>query len=137
MQVIHITEKEQEKLFSRDEGHFLDFKAIEIKPSKLLRTVSALANSDGGEIFVGISQSSKGGEKMWEGFNSVEDANGFIQAIEEVLPLGNYNKIEFLSSDVNNTFLLHIEIFKAREIIFTSSKNIYVRRGAQNLPILN
>jgi ATP-dependent DNA helicase RecG len=134
MEIIEITPDEVAKLFSREEGHFLDFKGIDVKPAKLLRTVSALANADGGELYIGISQGSSGGEKSWIGFKAVEHANGLVQAIEQSLPLGQYNKMEFLRAPTERGLVLHAEIFKTREIIKTASGEIYVRRGAQNIP---
>lgn len=136
MNIIEINSEELEKLFSREESHFLDYKSIDIQPNKLLRTVSAFANSDGGEIYIGISQPSNGGPKNWLGFNSIEAANGFIQAIEEVLPLGNYNRIEFLKTTSEQGYILRLEVFKTREIIKTSAGDVYVRRGAQNIPFI-
>jgi ATP-dependent DNA helicase RecG len=52
---IAISAEEFEKIASKQEGHFLDFKGIAITPAKLTRTLSAFANSDGGELFLGIS----------------------------------------------------------------------------------
>ena len=43
-------------LLKREEGHFVDMKAREIAPGKLTRSLSAFANADGGEIYVGIAQ---------------------------------------------------------------------------------
>lgn len=137
MQEIELSDEELEKLLARDEGHFLDFKSIEIKPAKLTRSISAFANADGGELFVGISQSSHGGRKAWLGFDTPEDANGLIQAIEEILPLGNYNRISFLKHVTQNGLICHVEIFKTRQILYTASHHIFVRRGAQNIPIQN
>jgi len=38
------------------EGQFADVKAKEIAPSKLSKTISAFANSDGGDLYIGISE---------------------------------------------------------------------------------
>jgi ATP-dependent DNA helicase RecG len=43
-------------VLSYTEGHFLDLKAEEIKPSKLTKAISAFANADGGELYVGIAE---------------------------------------------------------------------------------
>ena len=65
------------------EGHFLDVKAIEIVPAKLTRTFSALSNAEGGEVYIGIAENkAAGGLRSWRGFESVEKANGHIQAFE-------------------------------------------------------
>jgi ATP-dependent DNA helicase RecG len=54
--VIEITDKQLLEVLSYVEGHFLDLKAKEIKPSKLTKAVSAFANADGGELYVGIAE---------------------------------------------------------------------------------
>jgi ATP-dependent DNA helicase RecG len=135
METIHITEGEVAKLLSKEESHFLDFKSIEIQPRRLLRTVSALANSDGGELYIGVLAPSNNAAKAWNGFPTIEDANGVIQAIEEILPLGNYHRAEFISAEDETGYVLHLEILKSRDIVETASGEVYIRRGAQNLTI--
>lgn len=135
MQDIDISSAEVEKLFSGTEGHFVEFKGTAIAPAKLTRTISGFANSDGGELFVGIQEPSIGGSKQWSGFASVEAANGLIQAITSVLPLGDGCRMTFLSSAGRVGRVLQVEIFKSRDIVKTTAGEIYVRRGAQNLPV--
>ncbi len=48
--VNQITDKQLLEVLSYTEGHFLDLKAKEIKPSKLTKAISAFANADGGEL---------------------------------------------------------------------------------------
>lgn len=135
MDTSHLTQEELSKLFSLTEGHFLDFKSKEIQPWKLTKSISAFANADGGEIFVGIEEPSSGGPKTWNGFASHEAANGFIQAIEKICPLGEGLRLSFLTAEGRTGLVLYIEIFKSREIIPSTSSDVYVRRGAQNLPV--
>lgn len=135
MQTITITSAEVEKLYTVTEGHFLDFKGKAIAPGKLTRTISAFANSDGGELFVGIEEPSSGGPKTWNGFESVEAANGLIQAVTSVLPLGQGCRMTFVGSDGRTGILLQIEVLKSRDIVKTTSGDVYIRRGAQNLPV--
>ena len=42
-----ISEEQAGKIFSLTEGHFVDFKAKEIAPGKLTKTISAFSNADG------------------------------------------------------------------------------------------
>lgn len=123
------------KLFSRAEGHFLDFKAKELQPAKLTRSVAAFANADGGEVFLGISEPSKGGPKTWIGFDSVEAANAHIQALDEMMPLGEGLRIEFLRSSAHPGLVMHIEVMKSRDVVKPPSGTVYIRRGAQCLPV--
>jgi hypothetical protein len=39
-----ISRTEVERIFQLEEGHYLDFKSVEIEPAKLSRSVSAFAN---------------------------------------------------------------------------------------------
>jgi ATP-dependent DNA helicase RecG len=135
MEITTLSTSEVDKLLAICEGHFVDFKSTPIQPAKLTRSISAFANADGGELFVGIHEPSSGGHKTWSGFDSMEAANGLIQAIESVLPLGHGCKMTFLCTDNWHGLVLHIEIFKGRDIIKSTSGDIYVRRGAQNIPV--
>lgn len=132
---VQLTSEEVDRILAQQEGHFLDFKAIEVQPGKLLRTVSAFANADGGELYVGVSAPSSGGPPVWKGFENVEASNGHVQAIEQILPIGNYYKAEFLACSGQAGLVLHLEVLKSREIIKTANGEVYVRRSAQNLPV--
>ena len=120
-------------LLTRGEGHFLDFKAKEVSPAKLTKSLSAFANADGGELFIGVLNSGSP-IKRWSGFEDAEAANGHIQAFEQFFPLGNYFKYQFLKSNRYPGLLLHCEILKTPDIRSASDKIYYLRRGAQNLP---
>lgn len=135
METVLLSAEEVAKLFARTEGHFLDFKSKEIMPAKLTRSISAFANSDGGELLVGIVEPSSGGPKTWAGFRSHEEANGFIQAIEIVCPLGEGLRFSFLAAEQCEGEVLFIEVLKSRDIVRATSQEVYIRRGAQNLPV--
>jgi ATP-dependent DNA helicase RecG len=135
MDTLKLSPEELSKLYARTEGHFLDFKSKAIQPAKLTRSISAFANSDGGELFIGIEEPSSGGPKTWDGFSSHESANGFIQTIEQICPLGDGLRLSFLTADDESGLVLYIEVFKSRDIVRTTSTDVYVRRGAQNLPV--
>ncbi|HEX4395605.1 MAG TPA: RNA-binding domain-containing protein [Mycobacterium sp.] len=119
-------------LLKFEEGHFLDLKAIEVAPSKLTKGLSAFANADGGELYVGVDETANG--LVWRGFNDQEDANGHLQIFEELFPLGSEFSYEFLVSDGQSGCVLHITVQKTREIKYASDDKAYVRRGAQSLP---
>jgi ATP-dependent DNA helicase RecG len=133
MDIVSISLDDVERLLSRDESHFLDYKAREIAPSRLTKTISAFANADGGEILLGIAESR--GAKNWIGFDSLEGANAHVQLLNQILPLGQGAKIQPIVCDDLPGVVLQIEIEKNRDIIRSSDSGIYVRRGAQNLPL--
>lgn len=133
MVTVQISRDDASKLLSRPEGHFMDFKAIEIAPSKLTRAVSAFANADGGELFVGVDEAQ--GQMSWRGFENEEAANGLIQAIDQVLPIGSECRVEFLAADDLPGVVVHVEVAKTRQIVTTTGGDTYQRRSAQNMPV--
>lgn len=133
--VAEIGQIEYEKILSVEEGHFSDLKSIDISPNKLTRTLSAFANAEGGELYIGIDEDSRTKQRSWRGFADVEAANGHIQMFEESFPLGRDYSYDFLRFPGQSGLVLKIEIKKTREIRKASNDKVYARRGAQNLPI--
>jgi ATP-dependent DNA helicase RecG len=120
-------------ILGRSEGQFCDMKARGIAPGRLSRTLSALANADGGEVFVGI-EGPKDGPFTWTGFANEEEANGHLQLIEELFPIGPVTRCEFLICTPKPSLVLHLEVEKTSDIRNASDGIAYLRRGAQNLP---
>ena len=79
------------------EGHYSDVKSIDVRPARLTETISALANADGGELYVGIDEVGREKNRKWRGFTDVEAANGHIQIFEQLFPLGRDFAYTFLS----------------------------------------
>ena len=121
-------------LLAKRESQFCDMKARQIAPAKLSQTIASFANADGGEIYVGISEDAKDGFN-WDGFPDEEAANAHIQIIQELFPIGDITRCEFLDCDNQVGLVLLVEIMKTREIMNASSGKTYIRRGAQNLPV--
>jgi ATP-dependent DNA helicase RecG len=94
--VATIGEDQVKRVLAYEEGHFLDLKAIEVKPATLTRTISAFANADGGELFVGIDEDKAARSRTWRGFVTQEEANGHLQIFEELFPLAQDFDYEFL-----------------------------------------
>jgi ATP-dependent DNA helicase RecG len=136
IRTINIPYAQRVKLLTSNEGHFLDFKSIDVSPAKLTRHICAFANADGGELYIGIDEEKdkSNGVLQWRGFRTVEDANGFLQIFEKLFPLGQDFCYEFLSSSKDG-LVLHIEIQKTLEVKYASDNKAYIRRGAQSLPV--
>src|ERR1035438_2438781 len=136
IRVSEITDKQLHEVLSYNEGHFLDVKAKEIKPSKLTRTISAFANADGGELYIGISEKvSLPFSFKWEGFADIEDANAHLQVFESLFPLGEDYLYGFLSHPKQTGVVLQAIIRKTKGVVTANDGIPYIRRGAQNLPV--
>lgn len=129
--VSKISEKEAQKLLLLDEGHFGDLKSIDIRPAKLTKTICGFANAEGGEIYIGIEDS----PREWRGFQEQEAANAHLQVFDGLFPLGTDYQYTFLGCDSLPGLVLKIEIAKSRDIKTASDGTVYVRRGAQSVPI--
>ncbi len=134
--IVRITQPESDRLILAEEGQFIEVKSCDIAPSKLTRTISAFANADGGDLYVGIDEQDTGkiGTRRWRGFVGQEGANGHLQAFEQLFPLGTDYQYEFLKCDTQRGLLLHVQVNKAQSVVKASNKIPYVRRGAANQP---
>ena len=128
---IKISDKEVNKLLKMEENHFCDLKAIEISPGKLTKTLAAFSNAEGGELFIGIDDN----PRKWRGFSNVEAANAHIQVFDQLFPLGTDFTYEFLENEKVNGHVLKVQVGKTRDLKVATDQTVYVRRGAQSIPI--
>ena len=135
--VLEITGFERDRLLTLEEGHFAELKGLEVSTKKLANTVSAFANSTGGELYVGIGETEVLGTKIrtWHGFEDQEAANGHLQSLETLFPLGAEYSYEFLLCPGSTGPVLHITVQRTPQIARTHDKKVYIRRGAQNIPV--
>jgi ATP-dependent DNA helicase RecG len=132
-----VTGEERDRLLALEEDTFAELKAKEISPKKLSVTVSALANTAGGDLYVGIGESEFFGVKTrhWHGFKDQEEANGHIQSLEALFPLGAEYSYGFLRVPGSIGLVLHVAVQRTAQIAKAHNKKVYVRRGAQNLEV--
>jgi ATP-dependent DNA helicase RecG len=132
-----IDDGEAQSITQIEEGQFSDVKATAIAPAKLSHTISAFANTDGGELFIGIGEQLLGGNvkrREWAGFPDIESANGHMSAFDRCFPLGKDFQYEFLRCANRPGVVLHVTVSRTPGIIKATDGKAYVRRGAQNLP---
>jgi ATP-dependent DNA helicase RecG len=132
-----IDENEALSVAQIEEGQFSDVKAKEITPAKLSHTISAFANTDGGDLYIGIGEHLLGGnvkKREWAGFPDIESANSHLSAFDRVFPLGNDFQYEFLKCAARPGVVLHVQVSRTPGIVKATDGKAYVRRGAQNLP---
>lgn len=131
LEKIKISDSEVAKLLESEEGHFVELKSVDIAPARLSRTICALSNAEGGELYVGIEDN----PKLWKGFDNQEAANAHIQVFEDLFPFADGYVYSFFENDNQEGLVLKIDIEKNRSVKEASNGEVYVRRGAQNLPI--
>ncbi len=119
-----------------DEGHFFDKKEIGLDGRGAQKIAVAFGNSDGGEFVVGIKDNKNEPvpEKRWVGAESPEDFNGLLQAIFDVSPslIVSYDA---LFCDQFDGYVLRVCIEKSSDVHKTKDNKVYVRYGAQSLPV--
>jgi ATP-dependent DNA helicase RecG len=125
-------------LISRPESHFFDKKSARLSGASLQKIVVALANADGGDVLIGIEdeKTDEAPEKRWRGLDSIEEFNGHLQALHEIIPQVP-TSMEFLVAKDLPGYVLSIRIDKSPQVHQTSSKDVYLRKGAQSLPLKN
>lgn len=133
MIAIEIDETRLALILGSQENHFLDFKAKEVSSKKLAKCIVAFANSDGGELYIGIKEINKLKRTLeWDGFAKIEDANAHIQELNRHYPLGAGFNYTFLKHSLSSGFVLKIEIEKSAKVLKTPDGEIFVRLGASS-----
>ena len=115
IEVSEITDKHLQQILGLTEGHFLDLKAKEILPSKLTKPISAFANADGGELYIGIAESNTlGVSHTWDGFANPEGGNAHLQVFEALFPFGDDYLYSFLRHPKRTGIVLQVAVKKTK-----------------------
>lgn len=117
-------------ILATQENYLNDIKAREIKPAKLSETISAFSNAAGGDVYIGIGEDKKANTRTWHGFDDPEQANDILHVLFQAHAFGNHVKFEFLSARSLPGLVLHITVKKVKEIVKSSSGEIFVRVNA-------
>jgi ATP-dependent DNA helicase RecG len=135
-EVKFITRAQAEKIIRLEEGQFGDVKAIEKKPSSLTEDISAFANADGGDLYVGIDEVEVSGVKTrsWRGFATPEAANQHCAVFDNLFPMGSEFQYEFFRCNGLPGLVFHIVVNKTRGLTLASNNIPYLRRNAQSIP---
>jgi ATP-dependent DNA helicase RecG len=134
MDIQKITHEQSKQLLKLNEDHFNDFKSKRIAPSKLQETFVAFANSDGGDLYIGIEDKGPADERI-QGFTAPEEANAIITVLlEETKPAVENVSIEFLEVE-NKGLVLHISVPKSPKVHYTGGGDCFIRINAGKLKI--
>ena len=130
-----LSEKEILKLFDIEEDHFNDYKSKDIYGKGFSKIISAFGNASGGEIYLGIREGKDTKIKHWEGFPDIESSNNFLQILDSLPQVEDFYDIDYLKHPTLNTYVLKVSIFKTQAIVYTTDKKVFIRKGAQSLPV--
>jgi len=134
MDISKFDQQEVDTLLALNEDHFNDVKSKRIAPAKLQETFVAFANSDGGDLYVGIEDKSQAGERLI-GFDEQEEANAIISTLlEETQPAVENVLVEFLEI-AGKGLVLHFGVPKSPKVHYTASGDCYIRINAQKRKI--
>jgi ATP-dependent DNA helicase RecG len=136
MKITNLNENEVKKICKKQENHFFDKKAKEIKGKKIQKIAVAFANADGGDFIIGIKDDKEENNPLlrWSGFNTIEDYNYVFQNISEINPSIPYTQ-KFLYYEEIQEYALLITVEKSSSVHHTSDNTVYIRRSAQSLPL--
>jgi ATP-dependent DNA helicase RecG len=136
LKTITISEAELKEIADRDESHFFDLKQQGVSGKSVQKIAAALSNADGGELIIGIKDKKVGApiEDRWEGIADIEKLNGHLQALFDVKPALDL-KYEFLKRQKQPGYALRVLIEKGTQVCATADGTIYLRQGAQSLPV--
>jgi ATP-dependent DNA helicase RecG len=121
-----LSDHERDEICSREEDQFFDRKSRLIAPAKISKPFSAFANTDGGELAVGIED-----DGTWDGFPRVEAANDLVHAASTTLAPG-YFEIEVLRHPSETGLVLLFTIRRSPGVRVTPAGEACVRRGASS-----
>lgn len=127
------TSETRDHLLTLQEGHFLDLKSKRIAPRDLQKHFVAFANTDGGELYVGVEDASVRGPRI-RGFENIEDANDVIQALSEVSPTVDGVEFEHLAFE-RGGYVFHVTVPKSPRVHYTADSECYIRRNASTRKI--
>ncbi len=135
-EIQEITRAQADKIINAEEGQYSDVKALEKRPASLTEDISAFANADGGELYIGVDEFEVNGVKTrsWRGFKNPEGANAHAQVFDGLFPVGSDFQYEFLRCEGLPGLVLHATVNKTRGLTLASNNIPYLRRSAQSIP---
>ena len=136
MQQKTLDEKDTLVYLKRDEDHFFDRKAMGVAGKAVQKIAIAFANADGGEFVIGIADDEEEPvpEKRWQGASKFEDFNPHLQALSEIKP-SLAPEYSILDTASQTGLVLSVRVEKSPSVHQTADGTVYVRKGAQSIPV--
>ena len=126
-----MTEKDILKLISKGESQTLEFKEEAIKPARLAEAFVAMANADGGKIFIGIKDHPveiTGVRKLKETLDNIHEAKRCCEPHMEII------SIEEKAVRAHKTLVL-ITVPKSLKTTYSANGKYLIREGTTNRAI--
>src|SRR3989344_4541036 len=123
------------------EWQTFECKRAAIEPAKLLETVVAFANTEGGYIVVGLKDPSKaeGTERLLGISENLDNISEFLKLIEKEVepPLNLWGKFELdiINVDGRPDKLFVVNVKKSNDVHSLKRGDTFVRKGRQNVKI--
>ena len=137
-----MTDSEILKIFLKtQEWQTFECKRAAIQPAKLLETVVAFANTDGGLIVMGMEDPRKAqkDDRLIGISENPDNVSEFLKLLEKEIepPIILWNKFELDIINTNNISdrLLVINVKKSNDVHSLKKGDTFVRRGRQNFKI--
>lgn len=128
-----LTVSEEDSLLARTETQFFDFKSA-ISNSPIFKTLSSLANADGGELCVGIGDK-KETNRLSSAFVDEEAANGLVSEALRMFSDGpEFISCHFLALSTGRLCLM-FSILKTPFVVKCPNGDVYRRQNAQDVRV--
>ena len=124
-----------------NEWQTFEAKRVQIQPARLLETINAFANTDGGILVIGLEDASKakGKERLFgisENLDNVSESLKLLEKeIEPPLRLWSKFELEITNRENQSDRLCVIKVQKSDDVHSLRKGDTYIRRGNQNVRV--
>lgn len=133
-----INDEQAIDLCNRLEDDFFDLKSKRAKPNVIEEVAVAFANSEGGEIIIGIEDKKIDCQNplaRWSGHMSIEDYNEVIHALGRLDPVIDFDYWYLSREGSYGNYVLYLKVHTDHQVHETSGKDVFSRKNAGNIKI--
>ncbi|MBP3411881.1 MAG: hypothetical protein J6K89_01340 [Oscillospiraceae bacterium] len=121
-----------QELLSQCSDGFHAFYGAATAPELWSRSLSALANTNGGELYLGLEENDKGTLSPAL-FSSVQEAEAVLPILQELLPLRHLYSVS-LYEWYEGGWILHVVVCRTASPLCAGDGAAYIRSGDRDLP---
>lgn len=128
-------------ILEKPEWQRFECKRAAAKPAKLLETLVAFANAEGGSLVIGLEdpQKAKNSQRLIGISENLDNISEFLKLLEkEIVPsIRQFNKVELEieNNQGKDDYLLIIDTKKSGDIHSLKNGDTFIRRGRQNVKL--